>query len=371
MKVFSAYIREGLEEGDAVWYSYPDEEKKIVRAKLVENGIDVKKYEKAGTLRIVSLSEQFMPNGKIDYEKAVVDGLEWWAWAKKKGCNHIRDLEDMGAFSFVNGQWQKYVTEYWLDPRWADPNVSEWVESKEPVGVVYDHFIKAITAINVEHMTEAQINEILKAFGEGVLVPSRFIDLLEDMSLFSDAIDLDHERLIGRKILLEFDPVSHYEKVVDSLVKESRANIEPIFVFTSSTSPIHNYLANQPVIKFFLTSFSTSTPESSSDNTVLLPAKSVPLILDAVNKVLDTHVDDNVCFVFDILSEILTTIGQEKTFTFLRHALDLLSSEKTTSLFLLNTGAHEPEVVSCLRSLFSNQLTYDKNGLEIVKISQF
>jgi hypothetical protein len=97
--------------------------------------------------------------------------------------------------------------------------------------------------------------------------------------------------------------------------------------------------------------------------------------------VLETHVganicvggacraNANICIVFDILSELLTTIGREKTFTFIRHALDMLSSEKTTSLFLLNSSAHEPEMVSQLRTLFSNQLTYDKNGLEVVKTS--
>jgi len=181
--------------------------------------------------------------------------------------------------------------------------------------------------------------------------------------------------------LLEFDPTSDYERAVEDFAKESMANVEPTFVFTSSTSPLHRHLAEEPSIKFFLTSLSTSTPKSTSENTVLLPAKSPSLILDTLNKVLETHVganicvggacraDANVCFVFDILSELLSTIGREKTFTFLRYALDLLSSEKTTSLFLLNTGAHKTEEVSSLRNLFNNQLTYDKNGLEIVKTS--
>jgi len=150
---------------------------------------------------------------------------------------------------------------------------------------------------------------------------------------------------------------------------ESIANVEPLFVFTSSISPIHAHLAGQPAIKFFLTSISTSIPKSTSENEVILPAKNVPLILDALNKVLETYADANVCFVFNILSDLLTTIGRERTFTFLRHALDMLSSEKITSLFLLNTSAHQTEVVSRLRNLFSNQLAYDKNGLEIVKTS--
>jgi hypothetical protein len=62
-------------------------------------------------------------------------------------------------------------------------------------------------------------------------------------------------------------------------------------------------------------------------------------------------------------------VGRERTFTFLRHALDMLSSKKTTSLFLLNTSAHQTEVVSQLRSLFSNQLAYSKNGMKVVKTS--
>jgi len=75
MKVFSAFIREGLENGDAVLYSYPEEENETVRAGLRKYGIDVGKYEKDDTLRMVRLSEYFVSNGKLDYEKAVIHGL--------------------------------------------------------------------------------------------------------------------------------------------------------------------------------------------------------------------------------------------------------------------------------------------------------
>ncbi len=312
MKVFSAFAREGLENGDLVSYTYPDEERETVRAKLKQYGIDVKKYEKEGALILESLNEFFMANGKFNKEGAIGKALDEWAMAKKKGYKHVRDLEDLGDFSFINGQWQRYITDYWLDPRWDDPNVSEWVKSKEAVGAVYDSFIMEITAINVERMTETQVNEILKAFGKGIIAPATFIDLIGDMDIFSASINLDHERLIGRKILLEFDPVSDYEKVVGSLAKESMANVEPLFVFTSSTSPIHMHLAKQPTIKFFLTSISTSTPKSTSKNKVFLPAKNAPLILDALSKVLETFAGTNVCFVFDILSELLASMGERK-----------------------------------------------------------
>jgi len=365
MKVFSAFIRAGLENGDQIVYTFPDEDIETVRTKLKEHGINVEKYERNGVLILASLTKYYMSNGKLDYDKTISECLNLWAEAKRKGYKHIRELEDVGDFSFVNGQWQKWITECWLDPRWDDPNVSEWVESKGTGRGVYDPFLMEITAINVEHMKETEIVELLKAFGEGTTVTARFIDLLENMSLFSGSIGLDHEQLVGRRILLEFDPVSDYEKVVDRLAKESMANIEPIYVFTSSTSPIHTYLAKQPSINFFLTSISTSIPKSTSENKVLLPAKNVPLILDAISKVLENHAGANVCFVFDILSELLTTNGQERAFTFLRHALDMLSSEKTTSLFLLNTSAHQTEVVSHLRNLFSNQQSMTKMVLRL------
>jgi len=134
MKVFSAFIREGFENGDAVYYIYPDEESGTVRAKLEKYGIDVEEYVKDGALRLISLTELFMPNGKLDFEKVVNYALNIWAEWKRGGYNHTRIIEDVGDFSFINGKWQKYVTDYWLDPRWNDPNVSEWVESKEPGG---------------------------------------------------------------------------------------------------------------------------------------------------------------------------------------------------------------------------------------------
>jgi hypothetical protein len=359
MKIFSAYIREGIERGDKVEYLYPDEESGTVRVKLEEHGIDVEKHEKNGTLLMMSVTERFMPDGKFDKDGAIRKGLDFRAETKRKGYKRVRELDDVGDFSFLNGQWQKYL-EYWNDPKWGAP---------PGVGILYGPFITELTVFNSEGMSEAQVGDILKAFGGGTYPHTKLIDLLEHAEAFSKRVNMTHENLLGCKFLLEFDPTSDYERAVEDFAKESMANVAPIFVFTSNTSPLRRYLAKQPTINFFLTSISTSIPKSSSENTVLLPAKSPSLILDALSKVLETYEDINVCFIFNILSELLTTVGREKTFTFLRYALDLLSSKKTTSLFLLNPSAHEAQVVSQLKNLFNNQLTYSKNGLEIVKTS--
>jgi len=368
MKVFASFIRDGLENGDAVWYGYPDEEDATVKTKLKEYGIDVEKYAKDGALVLYSLTQYFMPNGKLDYEQAILENLRWWVEVKKRGYKHVRNVMDLGDFSFVDGNWQKFISDYWFDPRWDDPKISEWAVSEEAVGVVFVPFIMEVNAINVEHMPEQEVNGLLRAFGRGELAPVRFIDLIEDASLFSGSIGLDHERSVGCKILLEYDPVSNYESVANCLARESMANVEPVIVFTSKTSPLYMHLAEQPAIRFFLTSISASTPQVISKNEMLLPAKSPSLVLDALSKVLETYADAKVCIVFDILSELLTTMEPKKAFIFLRQVLDMLASERVTVIFLLNTNAHEPEVVSQIRGLFSNLLTYDKDGTKVVKL---
>jgi len=358
MKVFSTFIREGLEKGDRVEYIYSDADSGTVRAKLEEHGIDVEKHEKNGTLLLRSITEYYVPDGNFYKDRAVKKGLDLRAEARSKGYKHQRELIDVGDFSFLNGQWQKYL-EYWNDPRWGAP---------PGVGILYGPFITELTVFNVEGMSEAQVSEILKGFGGGGTYPqTKLIDLLEHAEAFSKRIDLTHEKLLDRKFLLEFDPTSDYERAVEDFAKEAMANVEPVIIFTSSTSSVRACLAQQRAVRFFLMSVSTSTPESISENEILLPANNTALILDSLSKVLETHAEGNVFLVFDSLSELVGSIGLEKTYSFLHYVLDMLSSARATALFLLNTSAHEPQVASCLRELFRNQLMYRGKQLKVVK----
>jgi len=358
MKVFSAFIREGLESGDMVNYIYPDEESKTVKAKLEEHGIDIEIHERNGTLRLRGLAEYYLPDRNFDKEGAIKKGLEERAEAKKKGYKHWRELEDVGDFSFLNGQWKKYL-EYWDDPRWGSPGAG--------VGVLYEPFIIELTAVNIGGMSEEETNEILKTIGGGKCPQTKFIDLLQHTGAFSKSIDMSHEKLVGCRFLLEFDPTLNYERIVEDFAKEAVANVEPVFVFTSSTSSVRTCLASQRAVRFFLMSVSTSTPESISENEILLPANNAALILESLSNVLETHAEENVFLIFDSLSELLGSMDLEKTYSFLHYVLDILSSAKATALFLLNTNAHEPQVVSCLKELFRNQLVYRGNQLKVVK----
>jgi len=363
MKVFSAFIREGLENGDLVDYGYPDEESETVRAKLKEYGIDVEKYEREGALVLDSLTKWYLPDGKFDKERAIRMEFEARAEAKRKGYKHFRALEDLGDFSFLDGQWQTYI-EYWDNPAWETPSGSN-IEILDSTP-----FVIELDAFNVEGIGEAQLAEMFKAFWVGSSY-TVFIDLLEHTDAFSKHMGIPHKKLVGRKILLEFNPASDYEIVIDSLTKEAIANVEPMFVFTSTKSSLHARLAKQSAVEFFLLSPSISIPELTSDNEILLPAKNTALILDSLSKVLEQFAHTNIFLVFDKISELINLVGFDKTYKFLLYVLEMLPTTKATAIFLLNASAHEPRMVSQIRGLFHNQLTYDKDGLKIRKDYRF
>jgi len=355
MRAFSAFIREGIVNGDRIAYIYPDEESEFVRFNLAKYGVDVDKYEKDGTLFMKSLSEFFMPDGNFDKERPIRFLLDRRAEAKRKGCK-AREIEDVGDFSFVKGRWQEYF-DYWSNPMWG---------LSETVGIIFEPFIMEVTAVNVGGMSEVQRTEILKAFGSGRVAPARLIDVIEHRDGFSKSVGLTHKQMLGRKVLLEFDPASTYEVAIEDLVKECMANVEPILIFTPRGSVIHTSLTKQPV-KFFLTS-GISAPKILSENEVLLPANNPPLVLDSLDRMLKAYPHGGVCLVFDIFSDLLMSVGFEKTYKFLQYALEMLYSERVTAVFLLNSAVHDPKIVSSLRGLFANRIAYRKEGIRVLRL---
>jgi len=194
-------------------------------------------------------------------------------------------------------------------------------------------------------------------------------DLNERAKVFSKALGLTHGQVIGKNILLEFDPTSNYEGVIEDFVDEALANAESVAVFTSKGSAIHSALRNRSNVKFLILTQSISTPQANaSENKILLPANDSSLLLDALNKVLKACPERNSSIVFDNVSSLILLTGFEKAYGFLRYALELLTLENGTSLFLLDPGAHDIEIASGIRSLFNDQITYRKEELRVVKM---
>jgi KaiC/GvpD/RAD55 family RecA-like ATPase len=358
MKIFSAFIRERLESGDVINYTYPEEESETVRAKLREYGINIEKYERNSALHLTSLTEYYMPDENFDEKRAIKKGLKERAEAKRKGFKHYIELEDVGDFSFFNGQWQKYL-EFWDDPGWG---------ALPGVGILYKPFIMELTVINIEGMGEVQVADLVKAFcGEE---RARLIDLIERTDSFSKTLGLDHKQLVGRKLLFEFDPISSYERVVRDFATEAIANVETTVVFTHRGSPIHSALSQESNLRFFLFTQQVSAPTmGTSETEMLLPADNSSLMLDTLEKLLNADAQGNVCLVFDSLSELIRSIGLEKTYKFLQYVLEILYSERVTVLFLVTSSAHDSKEIYTLRGMFEDQLAYGEEGIRVVKLS--
>jgi len=362
MRVFSSFIREGLESGDRVFYTYPDEESGVVRKRLVQNGVDPdkgEKSEKRGSLILRSLSEHYLTNGRFDCKNVIENELELRSEAKKAGYKHFRDLDDVGNLSFLRGDWQAFI-EYWDDPSWGIPSGSGQ-------GVLYEPFIMELTAINVEGLSEESTRSILNSLSGGRQSQTRLIDFLEYTDAFSKVVGMSHGELLGRKILLEFDPTSDYERIVENVAKEALAHLEPVYVFTRHASGIYESLACQRSVRIVLMSASASTSRPVSENQIVLPADNTPLVLDSLREILSRHGDQNTLLIFDNVSELIMCVGFDKAYKFLLCAVEMVSSKPTTALFLINKGAHEAQETSRVRGLFQNILVYEKNVLEVIK----
>jgi hypothetical protein len=185
---------------------------------------------------------------------------------------------------------------------------------------------------------------------------------------FSEPLGLKHEQMAGRKILFEFNPASNYEKVIQDFAAEALANAEQLVIFTRRGSSIHSSLREYKDVKLFCFTQQFSIPKESTENEILLPSGDTSLILDVLDKALKANPGGPVNVIFDNLSDLLLSTGFDKTYRFVRYAVEMLASPKNTVIFLLNQTAHDPNVTSSLKGLFSDQVFCGERGLQIIKL---
>jgi hypothetical protein len=350
MKMFSTLIWDGLISGNRVIYKYPDNEDKVVREKLKEHGVDVEKREKDGSLILTTLSQFYLSDGFFNGEKAVRFLNELKADSLKKGYAQLTDLVDLGDLSFLGEDGDKYI-EYLKDKNWKT-----YVDEH-----VIELFAVNSEKINKKLLSQLQIHAPLRSIHP--------IDLFTHVDTFSKALGLTHRQITGRHILLDFDPASNYEKVVGDFATEALANAEQVALFTHKGSAIYSALDNKKALKVILLTQRISVPRVDAQmNAILLPANNASLLLDILDKTLKPLPHGNLNIIFDNLSSLILSIGLQKTYQFMRYTLDMLTSTNSTALFLFNPDAHDQRVTSSLRRLFSNHISYRKEGLQIVKL---
>lgn len=187
---------------------------------------------------------------------------------------------------------------------------------------------------------------------------------------FSESLGLRHQQLVGRKILLEFDATTNYEEAVKEFLQECQTHDRLPIIFTRKGSVIYSATVNEKNVHFVLLTSNVSIPtQGASKSETLLPAEDISLMLNALNKMLKDKTR-NMCLVYDNLSDLIFSVGFEKTYAFTKYVIEMLAGSETIALFLINPQAHDSKIVSSIRGLFTDQITYEKEQIEITKLSE-
>lgn len=225
-------------------------------------------------------------------------------------------------------------------------------------------FRRRMWALNVEGANAGILSGLMEKNPR-----SRVIDLARQQDIFSNLLDLGHRDTLGGRILMEYEPIFNYEEVVQKFVREFQANAEGIAVFTSMGSPIYRMFRDQRNIRLFSFSTKTSTPVRLSDEQVLLPERDASLLLDAVDKLLQTHHGRPIGIVFDVFTDLILFQGFEKAYGVLSSVVEMSESELATIMVLVNNTALEERVLNGIRGLFRTYLRIDAEGVRTIRVS--
>ncbi len=324
------FVNEGVNQQNRVLYYHSNDEASA-REELSRNGVDVKHNLTKGNLRLPSIDSLYQGENLLDEEAAIGQVQELANETRALGKNGLRIVIDYG--DTTKRPYQKFVNHI-ADPRWATP----------------DHYVQVMMAFaDRAFENERATLDLLKS-----KVP--VIDLTESSDIFSRTIGLSHDEIAGRKILLEYDPLSGYEKILRSLATEAASNFERVILFTRKDSPIHSTMEDEPGLKMFVLTSKVSYPKVESENVVLIPAFDSSLILDSMNKTIEAYEATPFTIIFDNISHHIFTLGTERAHSFVRQALELMVSNRVTGVFLLNYPAHDPKTVSMFENLFDLEL---------------
>ena len=167
---------------------------------------------------------------------------------------------------------------------------------------------------------------------------------------FSKQLGVEHSKLVGKKILLEFDPTTDYERLVRDFVSECAYLKEEAVILTRKGSRVRQTLEGDEGAKFIELE---QAPE-------LLP------VLKNNSKEPITIVIDSLTDLF--LNKDLNGSPATSMHMFVRTALESLDDARITAVFLINPFVHDPKEVGAVQGAFSHQLMCEKGGVTVARL---
>ena len=166
---------------------------------------------------------------------------------------------------------------------------------------------------------------------------------------FSKQLGIEHNKLLGKKILLEYEPRTDYERFVRNFALECAFLGESVIIITQKGSSIRQALDGDQGIKFI-------DLERARELLPILKENSEGPLSMVIDSLTDLALSDN------------SANGSHKgMYKFVQSAIETLDEARITAVFLLNPSAHDPKDIASVRGVFSNQLVYEKGGVTVTR----
>ena len=209
-----------------------------------------------------------------------------------------------------------------------------------------------------------QVNEFLENNKDTELV-----NLSEASDPFSTLIGLDHRKVEGSTILLEYSSNSSVEDLVNKFFDEGVANAEMCALFTSKSSTLYRALKGKRMVRVIAASSLVSAPDELPDGEIHIPDKELGLVTSLVTEFYENNKSVALSLVFDSIGELIRGERWEQVYSGVKQLIELVSPPTITSLFLVNKDTTDPRFLGALRGLFSVQMKIDESNqnLRVVK----
>ena len=194
------------------------------------------------------------------------------------------------------------------------------------------------------------------------------LNLSESTDPFSSMVELDHQKIRGSIILLEYDSNTDYADVIDKFLAEGIGNAELCVLFTTKSSKLYRAIKGKRMIKIIAASSLISVPDELPDGEMQIPDKELGLVAALLSDFIDNSKNSGASFVFDSITELIRGERWEQVYSGIKQLIDLLSVPNATAVFLVNVNAMEPKFLGALHGAFAIQLRLSGEGLKAVKV---
>ncbi len=194
------------------------------------------------------------------------------------------------------------------------------------------------------------------------------VNLSEASDPFSTLVNLDHPRIEGSKILLEYSSNSNFEDLVKKFFDEGIANAEMCTLFTSKSSKLYRALKGKRMLRIVAASSLVSAPDESPDGEIQIPDKELGLVTSLVTDFYEHNKSVALSLVFDSITELIRGERWEQVYSGIKQLIELLSPSTITAIFLVNTETTEPRFLGALRGLFSVQMKLGEVGSQALRV---